>query len=182
MRFLRLLPCAGRMRHMTKQIVSVKDQVQKALALHAAGITLPDAAMQCGIDVRIVYDLARRDSIVHDTMISAGEACAAHLVRESLDIADKDVDPQRARVRVGARQWAASRMDRARWGDKMEIKVEQTVSIAAALEAANARLQPISDQKPVIDLEVTDVAQVITREPPDSKSVADTRDLPNPFD
>jgi len=42
---------------------------------------------------------------------------------ELIDIADTEPDPQRARNRMDARKWAWARMDRGRFGDKIEAEL-----------------------------------------------------------
>lgn len=59
------------------------------------------------------------------------------MVDEILDIADNDIDPQRARNRIGARQWIASRFKPAEYGDAQTVKIEP-VDMRNVLERAKA--------------------------------------------
>lgn len=61
------------------------------------------------------------------------------LVEEIIEIADTDHDPIRARVRIDARKWYASKMRPSKYGDKLDINVHQVVDIRGAIEAARAR-------------------------------------------
>ena len=49
---------------------------------------------------------------------------------------------QQMRLRVDARKWTASRLFPRQWGDRVEVGVDVagTISIASALDAANARV------------------------------------------
>jgi hypothetical protein len=61
----------------------------------------------------------------------AREAQAEHYAEEIVQIADTEADPQRARVRVDARKWTASKLLPKRYGDRVELEHSgsiQTVS------------------------------------------------------
>ncbi len=81
-----------------------------------------------------------------------------------------------------ARHWAAGRVAREQWGDRVDVAVDQRVSIVAALEAADARLRPIRDLSRVIDAESADVAALPALASTDNETVERPNDLPNPFD
>lgn len=59
-------------------------------------------------------------------------------VDEMVNIADTDPDAQRARNRIGARQWCASRMKPAEYGERIDVKVE-TIDMRAVLNDAKSR-------------------------------------------
>jgi hypothetical protein len=54
----------------------------------------------------------------------AREDQADTLADEIIDIADSDPDPQRARVRVDARKWVASKLKPKKYGDKTETTLQ----------------------------------------------------------
>jgi len=60
-----------------------------------------------------------------------------------IEIADTEPDPQRARNRMDARKWYASKVAPKKWGDKIEIdaKVETTTGPSEALTAFLAALE-----------------------------------------
>lgn len=72
---------------------------------------------------------------------------------------DNSKNPQLARVQAEIRLKIAAFFDRPRFGDNLALQVEQTVSVAGALQAARARsLRPPTDRSAIKDAQVTDVA------------------------
>ena len=57
---------------------------------------------------------------------------------------------QQQRLRVDAKKWLACKLFPRRWGDKVEVAVEvdQRISITAALQAANRRLEVLQAEDP----------------------------------
>ena len=75
------------------------------------------------------------------------------LADEILEIADNDMDAQRARNRIEARKWLASKMMPATYGDRIDVNVSQTLSISAALAEARTRVLKFAPG-PLIDGEI----------------------------
>lgn len=98
------------------------------------------------------------------------------MVYASIDIADKDVDSQRARNRIAARQWFASKYARQTFGDKVELNVTGTVSVSAALEEARQRVRPISDLSQTPIPQVIDLTAESVLAPSDNESLGDDID------
>ena len=87
----------------------------------------------------------------------AREAQADTLADEITEIADTEPDPNRARVRVDARKWIASKLKPKRYGDRIDVEVspqpavvdisfttpELTQARIDHLEAENRRLRAI---------------------------------------
>ena len=108
------------------------------------------------------------------------------MVRQALELAESDPDPARARNRMAIRQWIAGRVAREAWGDRVDVAIDQRVSIAAALEAAEGRVRPIRDLSKVIDAESADITSLPALTSTDSETVARASSasaaLPDPFD
>lgn len=97
----------------------------------------------------------RSDPALREAYDQAVQDRAAFLAEELIDLADEPIpeglDPasrsawvQNKRVRLDTRKWIASRVYRQVYGDRVELEVKHTeISIAAALEAADSRLQVI---------------------------------------
>lgn len=62
------------------------------------------------------------------------------LAEEIITIADTESCPQTARNRMEARKWYASKMKPNKFGEKIDITVNQTVDISGALADAKARV------------------------------------------
>lgn len=65
---------------------------------------------------------------------------------EVLLIADTETDPQRARNRMDARKWYASKVAPKRWGDKLEIDAKVDVNTGPS-EALTAFLAAVEAKK-----------------------------------
>lgn len=81
----------------------------------------------------------------------ARQAQMIALTDDTISIADSEEDPQRARVRIQARQWLASRWNAQQFGNESTVNVNVGVSIRDALDAAEQRRQSgidriVSDQ------------------------------------
>ncbi len=70
------------------------------------------------------------------------------LVDEACQIVDTELDAQRAKVRADHRRWLASRLNRNKYGDKIEVNQKQTLDIAPVLAAAMDRLALLKRPEP----------------------------------
>lgn len=70
----------------------------------------------------------------------AQQARAELLADEIIEIADTDLDPIRARNRIEARKWYASKMQPQKYGDRIDINLTETVDIRGALSEARSRV------------------------------------------
>ena len=61
------------------------------------------------------------------------------IVEEMIDIADTEVDVVRARNRIDARRWYASKINYKKYGDKLDVQLTHTVDISGALTEARQR-------------------------------------------
>lgn len=82
-------------------------------------------------------------------------------------------DVNRARLWADNVKWVLARRDRRNYGDKVEIDINQTVDIGAALAEAKARALPaIRQRDDVIDVECVDVTPDSGDGPRDKQSLA----------
>jgi hypothetical protein len=93
-------------------------------------------------------------------------------VDEIVEIADTDPDPQRARNRIQARQWAASKLSPHIYGDKLDLNVTNVVDLGGALSAAKARVRPISDQPESEVIQDVEFKEINDTQPTDTQSHA----------
>ncbi|HNA61474.1 MAG TPA: hypothetical protein PKW79_00150 [Rhabdochlamydiaceae bacterium] len=84
-------------------------------------------------------------------------ALSEQLVDEMLQIADSEPDPNRARNRIHVRQWYASKMKPRKFGEKLDINMNQTVDLKGALAEARSRVV-VAVTQPVIN-----TARVLTQ-------------------
>lgn len=80
----------------------------------------------------------------------AREKRAEHFAEEIVEIADTEQDPQRARVRVDARKWVASKLLPRVYGDNQRLEVDHTFNISindALIEAQSRVIEGIAYDK-----------------------------------
>ena len=74
------------------------------------------------------------------------------LVDEAGEIVDTKLNPQRAKVRADQRRWLASRLNRQKYGDKLDIQHNHTLDISQALALAAKRMESIGVGTPEMKL------------------------------
>jgi hypothetical protein len=60
----------------------------------------------------------------------------------------EQIDPNAAKVAIGARQWLAERMDAKRWGNRIQQDVQITDTTQLHLEAVRNLMRTVSVQEP----------------------------------
>jgi hypothetical protein len=145
--------------------------IESVWTRHANGEKLVEI---CGVNgapsFGVVIERTTDSPALSKMAIAAREEFAHRMVYKSIDIADTDVDPQRARNRIAARQWFASKYARQTFGDKVELNVTGSVSVGAALEEARRRVRPISDLTQSHDPQVIDLQAETIEQATDSQS------------
>lgn len=77
----------------------------------------------------------------------AREGQADTLADELVEIADEEPDPQRARVRIDARKWYASKLQPKKYGDKLDMNVTATTDFAQRLIRARERVKALRQER-----------------------------------
>jgi len=85
------------------------------------------AALAADAELQALYDAAQR---------ARSEAMADELVH----IADTETDAARARNRISARQWLASKLAPRKYGDKLEVHQTGHIDLTAVLSRVEARM------------------------------------------
>ncbi len=78
-----------------------------------------------------------------DAYLLAQEQHSDALIDEAGEIVDSEPDPQRARVRVDYRKWLASRLNRDKYGDKLDVRHNHVLDISPMLLEATKRMNSI---------------------------------------
>ncbi len=65
------------------------------------------------------------------------------MIEEAGRIVDEEPNPQRAKVRADYRKWLASKLNRNKYGDKIDVNHNVSIDIAPALLAATERLNTL---------------------------------------
>lgn len=96
---------------------------------------------------------------------------------ETVEIADTDNDPQRARNRIGARQWYAGKIAPKRFGERLDLTVTDTTDPAALHAEGLKRARLMRDSGTGLLAQPVEDAQVILPAPTDAVSVAIPADV-----
>lgn len=124
------------------------------------GASLREAVKNEGIPLFTFHAALSRDRELSRRYSLAQEFRGDVLADEIISIADTDEDAARARNRIEARKWLASKFNK-RYGDRLELNVSQSLDISATLLEAKARSAlPVRDQLQVIDAQVVDLPSV----------------------
>lgn len=70
----------------------------------------------------------------------AREQRAETFAAQIVEIADTEEDPNRARVRIDARKWIASKLFPRMYGERQTVEINTNISIKAALDEAQSRV------------------------------------------
>lgn len=85
------------------------------------------------------YDILESTPAIGEMYGRAQQSRSELMAEEIILISDTESCPQTARNRIDARKWYASKMKPNKYGDKIDITVNQTVDISGALAEARAR-------------------------------------------
>lgn len=117
-----------------------------------------------------VYELAR-------------EARTDLHAEEIITISDTEPDPQKARNRIDARKWLASKMNPRRYGDRIDLNVSGNLDLTAALEAGKRRaLLPGSDSIEAEFVKYPVFPEISQRTATGSETVEQTEELADPVE
>lgn len=107
------------------------------------------------------YELVKENAELANRYARAKEAKAEALFDEIVEIADTELDSQKARNRIDARKFSVSKMNPAQYGDNYNVNLNGHVDISAALADATSRvLRPLRDLRNVEDAEVIETKQL----------------------
>lgn len=122
-------------------------QAAQVIERVAAGALMASACEEVGITPgAFVHCLSRLRNLA-ELYAHAQSVRADILADETLTIADTDKDASRARNRILARQWRASKLAPKTYGERLDIAVTQSISVSDALTEARSRLlRPVRDQ------------------------------------
>ena len=88
-----------------------------------------------------VYKWLIEDADFSDNYTRAREAQADFYADEITDIADTEDDPNKARVRIDARKWAAGKLKPKVYGDRLQLDADMNVNMTdAQLESRLTKL------------------------------------------
>ena len=116
---------------MPKRIAYSEEAMQEILCRISAGESLKAICKERHLPSReVVYGWLDKQSALYDRYARAREIQAdSHfdaITDAAKDVLKGELDPNQARVAIDAMKWTASRLKPREYGDKSELKVEQT--------------------------------------------------------
>lgn len=114
-----------------------EDAIAEAVS---RGTPLSQACEDHGISFGTFKEIMADDDILAARIARAREARADFFADQIVPIADTELDPKRAAIRIQARQWMAAKSKPASYGDRMNVAVTHTLDLTTALSEARQRL------------------------------------------
>jgi hypothetical protein len=150
-----------KMRRMTSTAITADtlraqriDAAKRVIELVTEGQKLTEAVKQAGMTLTSFHAAISSERELGPAYARAQEIRADVLVDEAIEAADSNDDPAKARNKMNIRQWAASKYNSKRYGERIDLNINQQISIDGALSEAKRRvLRPVSDQLDVTDVE-----------------------------
>lgn len=165
------------------------EMSKRVIARVAAGELLTDATNAEGVPTWTFMLVLKRFPDLDEEFRAAKQANAFYQADESVRVTtDQSVDPKRARFQSLARQWLASKLDRATFGERLDLQTSGSIDLVHALSAADQRLRldartvpsavaaqtaAIGGEKPVLEAQVVDLVEATEGRASDHASVAD---------
>lgn len=127
------------------------------------GVSLRNKLRELGLEPFHFFDFLGDHPLIEQQYSRAQIARAEMNVEELIEIADTEMDAQKARNRIDARRWYATKMRPQKYGDRIDLNINNTTDVAGALSEARARLisGPILDLDSHVNPQPIDVTQSI---------------------
>jgi hypothetical protein len=137
------------------------------------GTSLKDAAADENVSLWQWWEWCDENPTLAKRYSSARARLAECMVNDMPHIAENEADPQRARVKIEARRWVASKWKADTYGDRVDVNVTGQVDLVAAIgEARERALRLGCDQTPVIEAEYVEIKGQIGNGAADRESVS----------
>jgi hypothetical protein len=162
-------------KYCVEDINSIVDVVIEEVS---GGSTLIAALEKHNIKANRFFKVINSDPLREGKYLRAQHSRSELMVDEIIIIADTEPDPNRARVRTDVRKWVASKLQPSKFGDRIDLNINQTVDVGAALTEARRRALPQRSLDDERDAQVIDLPIPKPIEASGSKSVepTETRD------
>ena len=141
------------------------ENVDTMCQLILSGSSL-DQAIKETFGLRWRYtDAVGKDPALGYKVLTAQGNAVDFLVDECVDIADNEPDANRARNRIGARQWLAAKRKPKVYGERLEMALQHSIDISSTLTEARGRVFGM----PAIDVEIVEQQSIETNHAPASE-------------
>ena len=154
-------------------------QHETLLAVALEGKPLKEIAAAVGVSLSALFRLAEKDAQFRANLAQARDTGIDVLVDEMLVIArDENIPVDRARVLCDVIRWIAARRAQRRYGDRLDMNINQSIDLAGTLiEARRRSEQPVCNQLDAAQSQVIDAAYELVVQPTDKESAPPDEDI-----
>lgn len=146
---------------MSKHLVA--ENFQEILRCIAECEHVPQIFKRFGIKSSEFYHFVFSDPRFEQEYETARKIKSEMLVEQCLVISDdSEIEPNLIATRVKVRQWYASKMIPQKYGDRIDVNVNQPLDIAGAIESGRTRLRNNAIIKDAEVIEITNVNGLAT--------------------
>lgn len=128
------------------------------------------ALIKHGVTQYAFYKYLRTCPSASQDYACAREARSEFFADEIIEIADTEVDAQKARNQIDARKWYTSKMAPQKYGERVDINLNSPIGIREALEEARARVLHGRFAQSALPAQVVDITQQTAQNTPDALS------------
>jgi hypothetical protein len=148
-----------------------REDIESIIERWIKGEIIAELVEEYGYSMSTVYKQIRECPILAESHACARAIKAETIVDEILKIADEEPDVNRARLKTDLRKWTASKFNASMYGDKLDVNINQTVDIGAALLEARSRSVTQVVDIPRLDTGSEPVAQIGPNENPSDDDI-----------
>jgi hypothetical protein len=144
---------------------------ERIVAEYASGKTLTEISRVEGMPTLLMMYKWRADyEEFRIALENAQEAHADSLANQTIEISDTERDAGKSRNRILARQWLAGKVNRAKYGERVDVNQKIALDVTSLISEAGARLLPMREQHKVIDAQAIEVFDTLNLTTTDKQS------------
>lgn len=132
---------------MSKHKPITLDKVNQVIKLVAEGVTTTEALKIVHMDRTTLHEVIEGNPSLQASYSRAHVISNETRVEDLVAIAENPtIDPQRAKNIIEVRKWIASKINPRKYGDKIEVNVNQSVDISLALKQSIERVLSVTHE------------------------------------
>lgn len=116
---------------------------EELLDMAARGCTLRKIREHIGFGEWKFTNYREKYPIFNQQLTRARESGADEQLDSIVEMVDLELDPNVARVKIDALKWKLSRGFPHKFGDRIDLNINQKIDLAGVLEAAERRVSPL---------------------------------------
>jgi hypothetical protein len=156
----------------------IKADVLKVIEALFKGLSLAKTLKNLRLSPSVFFGFLGENPEVMQTYNNAQQARAEMFVDEIVDISDDpEIDPFRGRLRIDTRKWYATKMQPTKYGDRIDLNINQNVDISAALLEAKKRTEILNCYPTTaVSIQPAQIIEHCPTNPPDAPSGRDVEE------